>query len=97
MPEWAWINALAHRPAGELPELVGRVMAGPLDRRATAIADLAVMLSDTEAAHARQLQRLLFVSAELELLAGRQLPGGTGQLVLALRRRAADPTAPPRR
>ena len=41
IPAWVWLNALAHRPAGELGELVGVACDRPGGRWPDAVIDIA--------------------------------------------------------
>jgi hypothetical protein len=87
IPAWAWLNALAHRPAGEIGDLVGVACDQPGDRWADAVVDIALDLSQVAATEAAKLQSQLFAPVELEALAGRSVPDSPSQLVRALRRR----------
>lgn len=90
IPAWAWLNALAHRPAHEVGDLIGAVCDQAADRWARALVDIAVDLGQIAAAQAAAIRTDLFVPAELEALAGRDSPDDPGQLVRAVRRRARD-------
>ena len=90
IPAWAWLNALAHRPADKVGDLIGVACDQPADRWADALVDIAIDLGQIAAAQAASIQTDLFVPAELEALAGRDLPPDPGQLVRAVRRRRAS-------
>jgi hypothetical protein len=89
IPAWAWLNALAHRPADEIGDLIGVACEQPEDRWADALVDIALDLAHLAAGQAASIQTDLFVPAELEALAGRHPPDGPGHLVRAVRRRQA--------
>jgi hypothetical protein len=90
VPAWAWLNALAHRPADEVGDLIGVACDQPADHWADALVDIALDLGQIPAAQAARIQTDLFVPAELEALAGRDPPEGPTQLVRAVRRRRAS-------
>jgi hypothetical protein len=71
IPAWAWLNALAHRPADEVGDLIGVACDQPEDGWADALVDIALDLGQMAAAQAAGIQTELFVPAELETLAGR--------------------------
>jgi hypothetical protein len=54
IPAWAWLNALAHRPIGEIGDLIGVACDQPGDRWADTVVGIAVELSRTEPAPPRR-------------------------------------------
>lgn len=92
IPAWVWMNALAHRPAGEVGDLIGMACDHPGDPWADAVVDIALYLSDTTDAEAARIQAELFLPAELAVLSTRSPPDGPGPLVRAVRRRLVSST-----
>jgi hypothetical protein len=90
IPRWAWLNALAHRPAGEVGDLIGVACDQPGDGWADALVDIALDLSQTSETEAAKIQAELFVPAELTALAEKTPPDDPSQLVRAVRRRLAN-------
>lgn len=87
VPGWAWLNVLAHGSPSQLADLAApyrrKPPAGSWARGARDIAAQLVRIDETEIA---AIQAALFVPAEIELLAGRGLPGGPSQLDRAVHR-----------
>ncbi len=95
VPGWMWLNALAHRPVGELGDLVGLACDRPGDGWVDAVIEIALYFTRTPGAETAQIQAELFVPAELEALAGRSPTDGPGQLVRAVRRRLVSDSGRP--
>lgn len=90
VPGWAWLNVLAHGSPSQLADLTR--LAPPYQRLppvgswARAVRDIAAQLVRIDETELAAIQAALFVPAELELLAGRSLPGGPSQLDRAVHR-----------
>lgn len=84
IPNWAWMNALAHRPPSELQalpaEFVGEKWFG-------ATVEIAVELSRLEVAEASSIQSAVFLPAELQALDHREV--APDAIVRAVRRELA--------
>lgn len=91
IPPWAWLNALAHRPAAELADLVGLACNEPSDRWAGALIDIAADLRHATEAAAEGVRAELLVPAELEALVACPGPDAAGRLVRGVRRRLTGP------
>jgi hypothetical protein len=91
IPGWAWLNALAHRPAGEIGDLLGVACDQPGDCWADAVVDIALLVSQTAPAEAAHIQAEVFVAFELEARADRTGADGPDQLARAVRRHLANP------
>jgi hypothetical protein len=92
IPAWVWMNALAHRPTGEVGDLIGVAYDQPGDPWADAVVDIALYLTEIIDAEAARIQAELFAPAELEVLSGRSPPDCPGRLVRAVRRRLVTST-----
>jgi hypothetical protein len=96
IPGWAWLNALAHRPVGEIGDLVGLACDQPEVAWADAVVDIALALNRITEVEAAQIQAELFLPAELrEHVEGFPLEG-PDQLVRMVRRRLARGSGRPR-
>lgn len=96
IPAWVWLNALAHRPLGDLGDLVGMACDQPDDAWAGAVIDVALYLSQTDEVDAARIQAELLVPAELDALAGQCPPDSPGRLARAVRRLLVAGTYQPR-
>jgi hypothetical protein len=92
IPAWAWLNALAHRPASEIGDLIAVACDRPGDPWADAVVDIALDLSQLGATEAAKIQSQLLASAELETPPGISDPDSPSQLVRAVRRRLVSDT-----
>jgi hypothetical protein len=87
IPGWAWLNALAHRPVGEVGDLLAVACDRPDDQWADAVVDIALALSEASEVEATDIQSDLFVPAELDALAEQNRLDGPDQLVRRVRLR----------
>jgi hypothetical protein len=72
LPAWAWVNALAHRPPGQLHAAVDMAVGPADDRWEVAASHIADRLASMSPLRAAELQERVLLPWELDMLT----PGG---------------------